>query len=118
MLSLAVYKTLHLLGAFYLFMGLGTFCALRALQSDEKAVRKMAAAAHGIGLAFLLVAGFGMLARLGGGFPMWLVAKLVLWLFLGAAPVLIKRSRSTAQLFYLLPLIGLAAAALALYKPF
>ena len=47
---------------------------------------------HGIALVLLLVAGFGMQAKGGiDGFPLWMIAKIVIWIAFGAAIVLAKR---------------------------
>ncbi|QTN33119.1 hypothetical protein HZ994_12615 [Akkermansiaceae bacterium] len=104
-------KTLHLAGAFALFASLGA----TMLGGCQK---KAASALHGISLAFILVIGFAMLKKP----PMdqhWWMAKLGLWLFIGAAPVLSKKN-------ILHPLIvlslcfaaAIAAAYLGIYKPF
>jgi hypothetical protein len=40
---------------------------------------------HGLGLLLVLVAGFGMLAKLGiHGVPTWAALKLIIWVALGA----------------------------------
>ncbi len=76
-------KTLHLAGVFALFASLGA----TMLGGSHK---KAASALHGISLIFILLIGFAMLKKP----PMdqyWWMAKLGLWLFIGAAPVLSKK---------------------------
>lgn len=118
MISLAMYKVLHVLGVLFLFMGLGGL--LRGGGSAEG--RKMSVMLHGIGLVLILIAGFGALARLGLSnpaiWPAWLWVKAVLWLLLGATPVVIKRSPGLAGMLWVaLPILGALGAYFALYKP-
>ncbi len=83
---------------------------------EENSLRGLLAAMHGTGLVLSLVAGFGML---GANVPGWAWAKLVIWLFFGAALTLAYRSRTLARpLVVALPLLAGIAAWLALYKPF
>jgi hypothetical protein len=69
----------------------------------------------------MLVAGFGMLARLQihWPWPTWVIAKVVIWVALAALPMLARRRRLPALAWVVL-IAGLAtgAAALALFKPF
>lgn len=114
MLSLSLYKVVHVFGVLLVFLGFG------ALLGGER--RRAATLAHGIGLAVILVAGFGALARLGvanpGGWPLWVWLKLAVWLALGALMTVGKRSPAAARTFWwLVPILGAAAAYLALYKP-
>ncbi len=115
-MSLLAYKVLHLVGGFLLFAALGYL----ALRPADKAI-KLPSISHGIALLLLLVSGFGMLAKLGImglSWPLWIWLKLVIWLLLGAALVLVRRlPRHAALWWWLFPLLGGAAAYLALYKP-
>lgn len=74
---------------------------------------------HGIALFLVLLGGFGMQAKLGLGFPGWMIAKLVIWLVFGAAIVLAKRGVITGKVAWIC-MIGLAivAAYLGIFKPF
>ena len=116
-----VYKLLHLLGLLLVFISLGAVSMHAASGGDKTDPRrKSLAMTHGIGIVLLIFGGFGMLARL--GLPVtsgWVIAKLVLWLVLGAALALPYKARGLARpMLFLLPLIGLLAAYLAIYKPF
>ena len=106
-------KTLHLAGALGVFTAIGAIVAA----ADDKN-RKMASALHGISLLFLLLVGFAMLKKP----PMdqhWWQVKLALWLFLGAAPALVKRKVMPAGAVLGICLLGgIAAAYLGLAKPF
>lgn len=118
-MSLLVYKMLHLLALAYLFAALGGAAWHAAHGGRREGAGKGLMIAHGLAMVVLLVSGFGMIAKLGVGFPGWAVAKLVLWLLLGAAGTLPYRKPAWANaLFWLLPLLAGIAGYLALYKPF
>lgn len=121
-MSLAAYKVLHILGMLFTFIALGGLLLASRTGGERVEDRKLAGMLHGIGLVILLVTGFGALARLGmsnpGIWPLWMWVKMVLWLVLGAALVLIKRAPGMRTLLWiLLPILGAVAAYMALYKP-
>jgi uncharacterized membrane protein SirB2 len=97
------YKILHLTGVILLFIGLAS-----ALMPKDTPHRRIGVIFHGIGLVILLVAGFGLIAKLQIGFPWWIIAKLVLWLAFGAMPLIGKRE---------LPQCGLASLMAASWLP-
>lgn len=104
-------KTLHLLGVFTLFTSLGAIF----LGSSGK---KGASMLHGIALLMIAAIGFAMLKKPPMG-QFWWMLKLVMWLFLGAAPVLAKRKVLPAPVVMVLCLAAAALAAwLGLRKPF
>jgi len=106
-----ILKTLHLAGVFALFASLG---ATMLAGSKGKAGSML----HGISLVFILLIGFAMLKKP----PMdqqWWMVKLVLWLFIGVAPVLAKRKLLAPWMVFVLCLAAAAAATyLGLRKPF
>lgn len=118
-MSPLVYKLLHILGFSMAFMGLGALALLAVDGATAgKRGRALGGAFHGIGLILLLVSGFGMIARYGYGFPPWVWAKMALWILFGALLVLVRRAPQHATLLWVsLPLLGLLAAWLALWKP-
>jgi hypothetical protein len=106
-------KTLHLAGAFGVFSALGAI-ALGAHESQ----RKVASILHGISLLLLLLVGFALLRKPPMELHYWKI-KIVLWLFLGVAPVLSRRKVLPGYALLLLTLaIGILAAYLGLKKPF
>lgn len=123
MLSYEIYKLLHLFGIIMLFMSVGGVM-LYALNGGTKADntwRKTAAITHGIGLVFILVAGFGLLARVGISWPWpgWVFVKLIIWLVLGGVTGLIYKLGPTGKgLWYVVILLGVIAAYMAIFKPF
>lgn len=116
------YKVLHLTGLFFLFTSLGGML-VHVLNGGTREFpsRKMVGLIHGIGMLLLLVAGFGLAARLGlvSGLPGWVWAKLVIWFILGGLPALIYRGRDKSKPLWAITIIlGICAAYLAIYKPF
>jgi len=104
-------KTVHLVSVFALFTSLGAILL-------GSAGKKGASALHGISLLLIATMGFAMLGKP----PVdkyWWMLKLVMWLFLGAAPVLAKRKLLPAADVMILCVAAAALAAwLGLQKPF
>lgn len=122
MFSLTIYKVLHITGALLVIFSLGGL-VLHVINGGTRdfAFRRTLAITHGIGMIILLVAGFGMLARLGimSDMPGWVIAKLVLWLLFGGLLAVIYRFPAQARwLWWAIPLLGGLAAYLALVRPF
>lgn len=123
MFSYMFYKVTHIIGIMMLFFGMGGL--LLAYATAEKQlkskIKMIGFLAHGLGLLFILVGGFGMAARLGlvSGLPPWIHFKLAVWVLFGLAISLLKRkSQWTSSLFIVTILLGSAAAFVATYKPF
>lgn len=121
-MSYEFYKVLHIAAVIGVFVSLGAVC-FHALNGGQRGGpgRGLVAALHGGGLLLALVGGFGLLARLGlaSGWPGWVWAKLALWLLLGAlAAVPYRRPALARPVLLTLPVLGLAAAWLAILKPF
>ena len=115
MLSHPVYKVVHLLGILLLIGGLGALWAMAATVTDEarRGIRKLLLGVHGAAMFVILLGGFGMLARLGisGAWPLWVWIKIVVWVLLGATPVLLRRAeKPISGLFFLIPALGVLAA--------
>ncbi len=117
-MSYEVYKILHLLAVLFLYLSLGA--AVATAGSANLSLRRLGIATHGIAMLVIVVAGFGLLARLGvGGVPGWAWAKLGVWLLLGLAVIpLRRRARWAPLLWFVLPVLGGFAAWLAVTKPF
>jgi hypothetical protein len=124
MFSLQLYKVVHIIGLVLLMAALGGM-ALHAINGGTRQTnlsRKLVASMHGLGAFFLLLGGFGMLARLGivqgTSWPLWLWAKLTIWVLLAVAIVVPYRRPALAKpLLIALPILGGIAAYLAIYKP-
>ncbi len=113
-MSYEFYKVLHLAGLVTLFTSLGAL----AFVPGER--RKPLMMMHGIATVVMLVAGFGLLARLGlmGNLGPWVYGKLAIWLVMGAAPVILRRKPKMALTILLVSIaLGAISACLAIYKP-
>ena len=100
-MSYLTYKLLHLVGVLALFVSLGGLVALRLAPSAASAgAARFLRMVHGIALLLVVVAGFGLMARLGlfSSWPAWVWVKLVVWLALGAGVVLLRGSEKTARI--------------------
>ena len=117
MLSYEFYKTLHLISLIFFF---GTLGASFYHDKTPKHLKIIL----GVSTFFILVAGMGLLAKLGIGhgglWPGWAYGKLVLWLLLAIlGPVLVKRVKNKKILaFNLLMLLGCLGIIIAVWKPF
>ena len=118
-----IYKLIHFLGIFSVISALSLACfhTMRGGTKADMPNRRQIGMVHGLGMLFILVGGFGMLARLGmtSGLPGWIIAKLVIWVFIGSAASWVYRGAGLARGFLLaLPFVAALAAFFALYKPF
>ena len=123
MFSLETYKILHLLGVMMVYMAYGAALqsATQGTTLDAPVERKRRGMIHGIGLAIVLVGGFGMLARLGSSWPFapWVFIKLASWLALGGLIMWARKQPERAgMIFWLCLFLGGVAVWAALYKPF
>lgn len=118
-MSYEFYKILHVFAALLLFTSLGTIAV--AAGSEKPQLRRLASIAHGIALAVIFIAGFGLLARLGmfGSIPVWAWLKMGLWLILAGIVIPLRRKPELATALWLvMPFLGGMAAWLAISKPF
>lgn len=121
MSSYELWKIIHIVGILTLFGSLGGLAAL-AQAGAAKAQGKLFRILHGVALAVVLVAGFGLLSTFGlhapGSWPVWVWIKLVVWLALGSSLVAMRRVPGRAgTIFLILILVGAIAAWAALTKP-
>ena len=111
-----IYKLFHLIGAFCLFLGFG---GLLAVGENRTNINKLVSALNGAGLLLLLVAGFGLQAKLHVGFPVWLIVKIVLWIAMVFLFVYAKKGKIPTKAAVIISLlIGAVVTWLCLYKPF
>jgi hypothetical protein len=113
-MSYQFYKVLHVVSLFLLFTSL----AAAAFAPQDK--RKPWVALHGIATLIALVAGFGLLARLGlmKGMPGWVHIKLAIWLALGVMPFILRKANHLAlPLLLVSVLLGAIGSYVAVNKP-
>lgn len=121
------YKVLHLSGIFLMFGSLGGLAMLswqnrgaQAVKDEVNTARKRLVMFHGIALLVILVAGFGLMAKLGmmKGWPTWIYGKLAIWLMFGAAATAVRKMADQGKWWIvLLALLGATAAYLAVVHP-
>ncbi len=120
-MSAEFYKVLHLLAILVLFTAMGglAMVGLRGGSDEEKKrFKQPLMILHGVALVVTFVAGFGLIAKMGLGWPMWILGKLGVWLVLGGlAGLAAKRPALGNGWFIVLPALGAVGAALAVYKP-
>lgn len=119
-MSFLFFKVLHIFGLLLIFTTFGGLLlhAVNGGDTESNRGRKLAGITHGFGLLLMLISGFAMIAAYGYGFPLWVWLKIVIWFLLGAMGGLIRRFPGHAKtLWLLLPLLGAAAAYLAIFKP-
>ncbi|MBC8189107.1 MAG: hypothetical protein H8E75_01575 [Puniceicoccaceae bacterium] len=109
-----IYQVLHVVGILMLFLGYGALLARSMAAPDNISVRKLGSITSGVGLLLILVAGFGLISKLGHSFVApWLIVKMVIWLALGGLIVLINRKPQLAvMLWWLLIALGAVAASM------
>ena len=120
MFSYQLYNLLHILGIILVFMALGALCfhGANGGTKDSNKVRGLVMGSHGVGMLLILVAGFGMLARINQGMPGWLHPKLLIWVLIGAAPVILNRKPEWGKLMWgVLPLLAATSAYFAINHP-
>lgn len=116
-----VYKIAHLIGIFMIMISLGGVAthAINGGDKESNHFRKALGITHGIGLVLVLVAGFGLLAQLQVGWPIWVFVKLIIWIIFGALTGVAYRMGTKGQgLWYIMIVLGGLAAYLAVTKPF
>lgn len=124
MLPYSVYKLVHLLGIFMALVALAgpSLHAAAGGDRNENPLRRSMAVLHGAGWVLIVTGGFGMLARIGVDhgalFPGWVWGKLAIWVVVGGlVAVPYRRPQLARFVLWSLPLVGLAAAVLAILKP-
>ena len=105
------YLVLHIVGISMVFLGYGALLARSMAAPENVSIRKLGSITSGIGLLLILVAGFGLIPKLGHSYTeTWILVKLIIWLLLGGLIVLINRKPQLAMLLWCL-LIALSATA-------
>lgn len=116
MLSYEFYKIAHFIGLVFLLSAcVGLVVEKKHNQNLGRPLnKKLWYGLHGSGLLIMLIAGFGLLARLGlaSSLPLWIWLKLVVWLLFGALLPIIARLRhveALAVIFLTTALVSVAA---------
>lgn len=105
------YQVIHIVGILMVFIGYGALLARSMAAPENVSVRKLGSITSGIGLLLILIAGFGLISKIGYSFTApWLIVKMLVWLALGGLIVLINRKPQMAVFLWWL-LIALGALA-------
>lgn len=117
------YRWIHAVSGLVLFLAMGGMVVRGLVHEHEgplgKPLRRRLGITHGVALALLLISGFGLLAKLGMGFPVWVLVKLGLWVvFLGLLLAAFRRPQFGKALWWVAVVLGATAVYLAVYKPF
>ncbi|HEY8278575.1 MAG TPA: hypothetical protein VIH99_03055 [Bdellovibrionota bacterium] len=112
-MSYESYKVIHFAA---IFVFLSSASVLLLARPAGKAWKMIT----GLSSFVILVAGMGLLARIGGGLPLWVQVKMVIWLAItGLGHLVAKRFPAQAAKAYMATLaLATLAAWLAVYKPF
>lgn len=106
-------KTLHVCSIMVLFTAMGS-----VILSTTPRYFKAASILHGVSLLFILITGFGMIGNPGIGPKFW-IPKLIILILIGGSLTLAKRKiLHTPVILTIILILGFAAAALGIYKPF
>jgi len=123
-MSADLYWYMHIFGVGLLVLSIGGV-SLHAMSGGTKQSsggRAVATASHGLGSVLILVAGFGMLARLDlmvDGMPVWAWVKLAIWLTIaGLFMVPYRKPELSKLVWFATAALMLAAGFLAHAKPF
>ena len=93
------YSILHFSSLMALSLTLGALWGLYSQENYNKKIKTLLLALHGIIIFLIFLAGFGLIAKikLSWPWPFWIYIKLIMWLFLGAMPFVIKKSGQKFQ---------------------
>ncbi|MCB9062254.1 MAG: SirB2 family protein [Halobacteriovoraceae bacterium] len=117
-MSYEIYKIIHIVAIIGVFASLAV-----SLSTPAGEVQVKHKILNGLMSFLILVAGMGLLARIGikhgEGFPTWVIGKFVAWgLIVIGGPIAIKRMKTNREKMSLVfILIGIAAIVIAIYKP-
>ncbi len=121
MISVSIYKFIHMLGIISVFMSLGGL-TMHMINNGVKDHnwRKQLGITHGVGLALILLGGFGMLARKNIAFTEgWVLTKVLIWFVIAGLFAMVLRKPSISRAMWsLFILLGVLAAYMAIFKPF
>lgn len=102
-----------------IFLAYGGLIFRSILGEEGVRLRKFAGITAGIGLLLVLLGGFGLIAKLGYGFPLWIWIKMAIWVVLGGLIAVVTRKPELGKiLWWVVILLGVLAATVANFKPF
>lgn len=120
MLPYEFYKSLHFVGIFLTLLAYGGLIFQMLLGKNKNfPYRRLLMLGHGLGLFFILFAGFGLIARLNVGWPTWALLKIGVWFLLGIMVIpILRKPESNKWTWAVILLLASTAAILGTWKPF
>ncbi|MFT4540015.1 MAG: hypothetical protein ACI841_000776 [Planctomycetota bacterium] len=113
-MSPLTYQLLHIIGAF-LYVAI----VFTAFANPPEGSKKKIHMAMGITSLVVLVAGFGLAAKYGYGFPGWMILKLVCWFALSATAGIALRQPAKSGTMRIVAVVLIAVTVYAAYaRPF
>ncbi len=120
-MSYTFYICLHLIGLISLFYALGGVALhLKNGGTRDFKHRRLIMITHGVSLVVVFVSAFGLLARINitWPWPLWVWAKLALWLSLGGiVRLFFKKPQLAGILYFVVLTLGALAVLLVELKP-
>lgn len=113
------YKITHFIGIFMMLTSMGGLIFFSGAGSKNDSWGKMAFATNGIGMLVALIGGFGVIAKLGLGFPGWILAKIAIWFVFALLVMAVRRTPYRSSLYWWGSIVLASVAAyLGHLKPF
>jgi hypothetical protein len=115
-----VYKLIHLASILFLFTIAGgvALYAANGGTREKNVAKRLVSVIHGLTLVLILVSGFGLIARLGSGFELWVWIKFAIWFAIGSIALLpLRRPHLGYPFLFLIPILGALSAFMAIFKP-
>ena len=113
-----LYQIIHLTGVLMVFLAYGGMIVRSATGSDNKGLRRLGGITSGIGLFLILLGGFGLLAVMNYGWPLWVLIKVGVWVLLGGMIAVINRKPECSQFSWWFTIIlGMIALLMVILKP-
>lgn len=112
-MPITLYQFLHV-ACFFLFVAM----TQRALAAPAARAPGPVKITLGVGILGL-IAGFGLLSKMGYGFPGWVIVKILCWLAISAMPFLVLKNPTRAKQLTLTTIaVVLVAIGMVYYRPF
>ncbi|NLT49791.1 MAG: hypothetical protein GXX85_02600 [Ignavibacteria bacterium] len=112
------YLVLHYFGIILFFVSFGGLIISSFSSNSLAKAAKQLKLLHGIGLLLILVPGFRLMVKEGYGLEVWIILKIIIWIFFGASIAFIKKEKLKNIIWNSVIILGFLAVYLAVFKPF
>jgi len=118
-MSIQFYNFIHFVGIIMVFLSFGGLVMQSIAKNDDKGLRRLGAITNGIGLLLVLVAGFGLWAKLKIPLSGWLIVKVIIWFVFGGLVAVINRKPDLGKvLWWVILALGILAVVMVTFRPF